>query len=82
MRKIRSEVDSKMSKFYKGTTLWSLQIQTHRDWIDYWHSILQIKTGVLTTKNAIKKLSIKLGKYSRQYLSAAEALKKLRGAWK
>ena len=32
--------------------------------------------------NVIKKLSIKLGKYSGQYLSAAEALENLKGAWK
>ena len=38
--------------------------------------------GVLTSKNTIKKLSIKLGKYSGQYLSAAEALQKLKDAWK
>ena len=82
MHKIGSKVDTKMSKFYNGTTPWSPQIQTHQDRIDYLHSILQIKTGVLTSKNAIKKLSIKLGKYSSQYLSAAAALKKLKGAWK
>ena len=46
------------------------------------HSVLQIKTGVITSKNAIKKLSIKLGEYSGQYLSAPEALKKLKGTWK
>ena len=82
MHKIHSEVDSNISKFYNGTTPWSPQIQTHQDRIDYWHSILQIKTGVLTSKNTIKKLSIKLGEYSRQYLSAVEALTKLKGAWK
>ena len=70
-----------MSKFYNGTTPWSPQIQTHQDWIDYWHIILRIKTGVLTSKNTIKKLSIKLSEYSGQYLSAAEALKKLKEVW-
>ena len=75
MHKIRSEVDSNISKFYNGTTPWPPQIQTHRDRIDYWHSIIRIKTGVFTSKNAIKKLSIKLGEYSGQCLSAAEALK-------
>ena len=49
-----SEVDSKMSTFYNGTTLWSPQIQTYQDRTDYWHSILQIKTGVDTSKNEIK----------------------------
>ena len=82
MHQIRSEVDSKLSKFYNGSTPWSPQIQTHRDRIDYWHSILWAKTGVLTSKNTIKRLSIKLGKYSGQFLNAAEALSKLKGAWK
>ena len=82
MHKIRSEVDSNMSKFYNGTTPWSPQIQTHQVRIDHWHSILQIKTGVLTTINTIKKLPTKLGEYSRQYLSAATALQKLKGARK
>ena len=82
MHKIRSDVDSNLSKFYNGSTPWSPQIQTHRDRIDYWHSILRTKTGVLTSKNKIKKLSIKLGEYSGHYLNAAEALTKLKCAWK
>ena len=32
--------------------------------------------------NTIKQLSIKLGEYSGQYLNAAEALSKLKCAWK
>ena len=43
----------------------------NQDWGSYYSS-----------KNAIKKLSIKLGEYSWQYLSVAAALKKLKGAWK
>ena len=39
-------------------------------------------TGVLTSKNAIKRLSIKIGEYSGQFLNAAEALAKLKCAWK
>ena len=82
MHQIRSTVDSKLSKFYNSFTPWSPQIQTHCDRIDYWHSILRTKTGVLTSKNTIKRLSIKLSKYSGQYLNAAEALSKLKCAWK
>ena len=77
-----SEVDSKLFKFYNGSTPWSPQIQTHCDRIDYWHSILRAKTRVLTSKNTIKRLSIKLGEYSGQFLNAAEALAKLKCAWK
>ena len=82
MHQIRSEVDSKLSKFYNCSTPWSPQIQTHRDWIDYWHAILRTKTGLLTSKNTIKRLFIKLGEYSGHYLNAAESLKKFKGAWK
>ena len=82
MHQIWSEVDSKLSKFYNGSTLWSSQIQTHQDRINYWHAIIQTKTGVLTSKNTIKRLLIKLGEYSGHYLNAAEALKKLKDAWK
>ena len=82
MHQIRSEVDAKLSKFYNGSTPWSPQIQTYWDRIDYWHAILRTKTGVLTSKNTIKRLSIKLGEYSGQYLNAAEALSKLKCAWK
>lgn len=70
-----------MLKFYNSTTPWSPQIQTNQDRIDYWHIILQIKTGVLTSKNAIKKLYIKLGKYYGQYINFTAALKKLKVAW-
>ena len=82
VHQIRSEVDSKLSKFYNGSTPWSPKIQTHWDQTDYWHAILRTKTGVTTSKNTIKQLSIKLGEYTGHYLNAAEALKKLKGAWK
>ena len=82
MENICSEVDSNLSKFFTGTTDWSPQIQVHRDRIDYWHAILRTKTGVLTSKNNIKRLSIKLGEYSGYYLDAEEALQRLKGAWK
>ena len=54
----------------------------HRDRIDYWHRVLRIKTGVLIGKNAIKKLSIRLGEYSGHYLTALACLDKLKIAWK
>ena len=38
--------------------------------------------GVITSKNVIKKLSIKLGEYSGQYLSTEAGLEKLKGAQK
>ena len=82
MQNICSEVDSNLFQFFTGTTPWSPQIQVHRDQIDYWHAILRIKTVVLTIKNNIKRLSIKLGKYSGHYLNAEEALQRLKDAWK
>ena len=54
----------------------------HRDRIDYWHQILRIKTGVLTSKNTVDKLSIKLGEYSGNYLMALACLEKLKIARK
>ena len=54
----------------------------HRDRLDYWHRILQIKTGVLTSKNHIKRLSIKLKEYSGHYLSTVACIEKLKIAWK
>ena len=38
--------------------------------------------GVLTSKNAIKKLSIKLDEYSGNYLTAIACVDKLKIAWK
>ena len=40
------------------------------------------KTGVLTSKNAINKLCIKLGEYLGQYLTSLVCLAKLKIAWK
>ena len=54
----------------------------HCDCIDYWYRVLRIKTGVLTSKNVIKKLSIKLGEYSGHYLTSLACLDKLKIAWK
>ena len=39
------------------------------------------KTGVLTSKNAIKRLSIKLDEYSGHYLTILACLDKLKIAW-
>ena len=70
-----------LGKFFTGSIPWSPTIQVHRDRIDYWHRILWIKTGVLTSKNAIKKLSIKLGEYSGSYLTTIACVDKLKIAW-
>ena len=80
--KIQLEVDDSLGQFFTGSVPWSPTIQVHRDQINYWHRILSIKTGVLTSKNAIKKLSIKLGEYSGNYLTAFAYLEKLKIAWK
>ena len=54
----------------------------HRDRIDYWPHILRFKTRVLTSKNTIKKVSIKLVEYSGHYLTALACLDKPKIAWK
>ena len=54
----------------------------HRDRLDYWHRVLRLKTGVLTSKNHIKRLSIKLKEYSGHYLSTVACIEKLKTAWK
>ena len=76
------EVDDSLGKFFTESVLWSPTIQVHRDCIDYWHQILCIKTGVLTSKNTIKELSIKFGEYSGNYLTALACLEKLKIPWK
>ena len=76
------DVDKSIGQFFTGVIPWSPTIQVHLDRIDYWHRVLRIKTGVLTSKNAIKKLSIKLGEYSGHYLTALACLDKLKLAWK
>ena len=80
IEKIQMEVDKYINQFFTGAIHWSPTIQIHRDRIDYWHRVLRIKTGVLTSKNAIKKLSIKLGEYSGHYLTALACLNKLKNA--
>ena len=76
------EVDKSIGQFFTGQVPWSPALQVHRGRIDYWHRVLRIKTGVLTSKNAIKKLSIKLGEYSGHYLTSLACLNKLKIAWK
>ena len=82
IEKIQLEVDDTLSKFFTGTVLWFPTIQVHKDWIDYWHRILLIKTGVLTSKNVIKRVSIKLGEYSGNYLTTVVCIDKLKIEWK
>ena len=82
IEKIQMDVDKSISQFFTGFIPWSPTIQVHRDRIDYWHCVLRIKTGVLTSKNAIKKLSIKLDEYSGHYLTTLAFLNKLKIAWK
>ena len=64
IEKIQMEVDNFLGQFFNSSVPWSQTIQVHRDCIDYWHHLLRIKMGVLTSKNAIKRMSIKLGEYS------------------
>ena len=82
IKKIQLEVDDSLGQFFTGSVTWSPTIQVHCDRIDYWYRILCIKSGVLTSKNAIKKLSIKLGEYSGNYLTALAYLEKLKIACK
>ena len=74
IEKIQLEVDKSLGQYFNGAILWSPQIQVHRDRIDYWHCILRIKMGVLTSKQALKRLSIKIGEYSGQYLTTLACL--------
>ena len=76
------DVDKSIGQFFTGQVPWSPALKVHCDRIDYWHRILRVKTGVLTSKNAIKKLSIKLGEYSGHYLTSLACLDKLKLAWK
>ena len=76
------DVDKFIGKFFTGAIPWLPTIQVHCNRIDYWHQVLRIKIGVLTSKNAIKKLSIKLGEYSGYYLAVLACLDKLKIAWK
>jgi hypothetical protein len=73
-------VGDKLLKFHAGAVLWSPAIQKYRDCVEYWHRVLRIKTDVLTSRTAIKRLSIKIGEYSGYYLSTAEAIVKLKEA--
>ena len=75
-------VDKNLLKFYNGTTPWSPELQQHRDRIKYLYRILRMKTNILTSQTIIKRLSIKLGEYSGQYLTAAEAIVQLKKVWK
>ena len=82
IEKIQLGVDDTLRKFFTGKVPWSPTIQVHRDRLDYWHRILQIKTEVLTSKNQIKQLSIKLGEYAGHYLSTVACIDKLKIALK
>ena len=82
IKKIQMDVDKSIGQVFTGAIPWSPTIQVHHNRIDYWHRVLCIKTGVLTSKNAIKKLSIKLDKYSSHYLTTLACLDKLKIAWK
>ena len=82
IEKIQMEVDKSLGQFFTGSIPWLPTLQVHCNRIDYWYRVLRIKTGVLTSKNAIKKLSIKLGEYSGHYLTSLACLDKLKIAWK
>ena len=82
IEKIQLEVDKTLGQFFTGSVLWSPTLQVHYNHIDYWHQVLCIKTGVLISKNAIKKLSIKLRENSGHYLKFLACLEKFKIAWK
>jgi hypothetical protein len=72
--KIQRKVDDKLLKFHAGAVPWSPAIQKYRDRAEYWHRILRTKTDVLTSRTAIKRLSIKIREYSGHYVSTSEAI--------
>lgn len=78
IHKIQMKVDKAMAQFYTGSVHWFPQIQIHYDCINYWHCIPRMKMGVLTSKNTIKKFSIKIGEYSGHYVPPSAALDKLK----
>ena len=82
IEKIQMEIHQSIGQFFTGSIPWSPTLQICRDRIDYWHRILRIKTGAMTSKNAIKRLSIKSGGYSGHYLTDLVYLDKLKIAWK
>ena len=76
------EVDESIGQFFAKLISWSPTLQIHWGRIDYWHSVLCINTGIVISKNATKRLSIKLSEYSEHYLTALACLDKLKIAWK
>jgi hypothetical protein len=76
--RIRKKVDNKLLKFHAGAILWLPAMPKYQDRVEYWHRILGIKTDELTIRTSIKRLSIKIGKYSGHYVSTAEAIVKLK----
>ena len=46
IEKIQMEVYKSIGQFFTGEVPWLPALQVHRDCIDYWHLVLQIKTGV------------------------------------
>ena len=81
IKNIQMEVDKSLVQFFTRKVPWSPTLQVHRDYINYWYWVLCIETRVFTSKNAIKKLSIKLGEYSVHYLTSLACLDKLKIAW-
>ena len=75
------EVDKLLGQFSNVAILWFPIIQVYQDQIDYWYCIFWMKMGVLTSKNAIKKLSFKIGEYSGQELTSLACLDKLKISW-
>ena len=61
--KIQMKVNKSMSRFKTVSVLWSSQIQTNHDCINYWHYVLKKNRGVLTGKFFIKKQVITLFEY-------------------
>ena len=59
-----------------------LTLQVHRGCIDYFHCALCITKRVFTSKNAIKKLFIKLEEYLGHYLTSFACLDNLKIDWK
>jgi len=80
--RIRKKEGSKLRIFHTGPIPWSPRLQVFRDAIEYWNRCIRLQLGVMTSRQAIKRLAKKIGEYAGIYSSLAVCINQLKLAHK
>ena len=78
---LRRDIDWRLRHIFAGKIPWSPRLQKFCDVISYWHRIICLRKGVLTSRKCLSRLASKLALFDGYSASLEEAISKLQEAY-